>query len=75
MASSPMSADVPDKEALDQAGNLVEWLIKNENWRPYRGSDKIVQCSHPDRMQRIKPLIDAMNAAVYSNSLMHICRY
>jgi hypothetical protein len=65
-----MSADVPGKEVLDQAGVLAGWLLENEQWRPYRGSAEIAQCSHPDRGQRVKPVIDAMNVVVYPYRLL-----
>src|SRR5882757_4716712 len=61
-----MSADVPSKELLEQAGILAKWLLGIENWQPYRGTAKIEQCSHPDRKQRVKPVINAMNVEVSS---------
>ena len=68
-----MSADVPSKEALDQAGVLAGWLRENDQWRSYRGSAEIAQCSHPDRTQRVKPVINAMNVAVSSDSPLYSC--
>lgn len=53
-----MSANVSSKEALDQAGVLAGWLMENES---YRGSAEIAQWSHPDRTQRVKPVMNAMN--------------
>lgn len=55
-----MSANVSSKEALDQAGVLAGWLMENES---YRGSAEIAQWSHPDRTQRVKPVMNAMNVA------------
>ena len=50
-AFNRMSASVSRKKALDQAGVLAGWPMENEQWRPYRGSAEIAQCSHPDRTQ------------------------
>lgn len=65
--SSLMSADEPRKEVLDQADVLAGWPLENEQWRPYRGGAEIAQCSHPDRRQQVKPVIDAMNVVVCSH--------
>ena len=61
-----MSADAPSKELLEQAGALTKWLLGNEQWQPYRGKAEIEQCSHSDRKQRVKPVINAMNMQVSS---------
>lgn len=68
-----MSADVSSKEVLDQASLLAEWLLKKEQWRSYGGSAEIAQCSHPDRIQRVKAVINVMNVAVYSESPSRAC--
>lgn len=59
-----MSTDTPRKELLEQARVLTKWLLETEDWRPYRGSVEIEQCSHLDRMQHIKPMINAMDVEV-----------
>ena len=59
-----MSADVHSKGLLEQAGVLTKWLLETDEWRPYRGNVEIGQCSHPDRMEHIKPMIKAMNVEV-----------
>ena len=61
-----MTADVPSKELLEQAVALAKWLLGNEHWQPYRGMAEIEQCSHPERKQRVKPVINAMNVEVSS---------
>lgn len=61
-----MTADVPSKELLEQAGALAKWLLANEHWQPYRGTAEIEQCSHPERKQRVKPVINAMSVEVSS---------
>lgn len=52
------------KELLEQARVLTDWLLGTADWRPYRGNLEIEQCSHPDRVQHIRPVISALNVEV-----------
>jgi hypothetical protein len=61
-----MSADVSSKEPREQAGMLGKMAIGVEHWQPYRGTSEIEQYGHPDRKQRVKPFINAMNLDVSS---------
>lgn len=65
-----MSVAQVSKEVQEQADALAAWLRQisdDEHWRPYRGSIDIEQCSHPDRITRVRSLISAGNVEVYSN--------
>ena len=70
-----MSDDVPSKDLLEQAGALSTWLVRSEHWQPYRGMAEIEQCSHPDRKQRLKPVINAMKVEVSSKCPIYLCCY
>ncbi len=62
-----MSVAPASKEVLEQADVLAAWLQQisdDENWRPYRGSVEVEQCSPPDRTSRVRPLISAGNVEV-----------
>ncbi|KAH8695689.1 hypothetical protein BGW36DRAFT_205991 [Talaromyces proteolyticus] len=66
-APSTMEPSSQTKEVLDQVRTLATWLndvLDEDYWRPYRANVDVEQCSHPDRVNKIRPLISTGNIEV-----------